>query len=642
MSTRLIHVAAVALRSVVCCATLLLSSTSDLQSLIIQTIDMLGSGYHRAVGASDCNDAAPARMETSTVPMSVVKHANRIAFAAYNEETNQIILEECIVADYETHDMAERVVAAVRPSLLLLSSKIVGDNDLLEALCTPPPNPHEGLADGEAAEGSNDAPVALPLQSSIPYRLMKTSSFDLRKCKANILKLQVRSLMRQSTEASTGLPNHPRRRCPMNDEYVFKVSSFHSLATVIDFESTVQVQAVGSLLSFLHTTAFRFEEGGNIFVNDIVRANASLYMTVSEDTLSALHIFATEHHPLVAAKGSGNSKEGFSLFSLLDHTKSRAGRQQLREWMLKPLVVVEAISSRQDGVELFLMPDMQKTAGSILSFLERIGAVDKILIRIQKCSAKHNDILVLAKSLSSAVAILDTLQEEILWKLHQRLIVEPSVDEQTSQQMFPVTWQLDPNAERYIAFTTALLKRCDVASLQILLERIASIIDEKATFECKSIVIQPGHHEQLDAFKQQFDRLEGKSLRFTLRRESFLSSLIIVVTYFSFSETLEGVGAALAQRMPHLRDLMDVIFLPQVRRTVSLYAVTLSTLNSSFVSTQVGFLVALQDQLEWSEQGILTEDFKFVFTEAGKSFFKNSEVRELDETIGDLDAVSVN
>jgi MutS domain V len=56
--------------------------------------------------------------------------------------------------------------------------------------------------------------------------------------------------------------------------------------------------------------------------------------------------------------------------------------------------------------------------------------------------------------------------------------------------------------------------------------------------------------------------------------------------------------------------------------------------------SQVGFLVALQDQLDWSEQGVLTNDFKFIFTEAGKSFFKNADVRDLDESIGDLDAVS--
>ena len=36
---------------------------------------------------------------------------------------------------------------------------------------------------------------------------------------------------------------------------------------------------------------------------------------------------------------------------------------------------------------------------------------------------------------------------------------------------------------------------------------------------------------------------------------------------------------------------------------------------------------------------MLPEDFAFVFSEAGKSFFKNNDVRDLDERIGDLDSI---
>ncbi len=75
------------------------------------------------------------------------------------------------------------------------------------------------------------------------------------------------------------------------------------------------------------------------------------------------------------------------------------------------------------------------------------------------------------------------------------------------------------------------------------------------------------------------------------------------------------IGERINHRIPHLQNLIKVIFLPQV-----------------------GFLVALHDQIDWREPGVLTEDFAFIFTEAGRSYFKNDEVRELDEGIGDLDA----
>lgn len=54
----------------------------------------------------------------------------------------------------------------------------------------------------------------------------------------------------------------------------------------------------------------------------------------------------------------------------------------------------------------------------------------------------------------------------------------------------------------------------------------------------------------------------------------------------------------------------------------------------------MGFLLEIENSTNWSERDILSEDFRCVFTELGNSYFKNCHVRQLDESIGDLDAVS--
>jgi len=466
--------------------------------------------------SSDEGAVAPP-LDPSMICMSVVEDGPRIAFAAYNEDLNQIILENCMADGYETQDVVERVLATVRPNLLLVSSKIVANDTLLEVLTTPPPQPTEGLAEeaheagtnANADSSTNNGIYQEQQQRSIPHRLMKTSVFDLRSCKALILqKLRVRSIMKQQRESGGhGRPGQPVRNFPLApNTQSFQISSYHALASIIDFESTVLVKAVGSLLSFLYNSIFRLEaEGGHITVNDVVHAKASTYMNLSAQTLSALHIFATEHHPLVAAKGAGNSKEGFSLFSLLDKTRSRSGRQRLREWMLKPLLDTEAIAIRQNGVELMMQPEMQSAAGSILGLLGRVGAVDKILVRIQKCCAKPTDFLVLTRTLSAGVTICLNLQQDILWKLQQRAGPHPSQGPNGE----PIElW--DEQAMQYLLFVEHILQRCHVAALQDLLERITSIVDEEATSESQSVAIRSGYHEQLDAFKQQYDSLSGK------------------------------------------------------------------------------------------------------------------------------------
>jgi len=543
---------------------------------------MNSTGYEslsgvRGGGGMSSNDPPP--MEASTVPMAVTIHRDRIAFAAYKEDTNTIVIDESVTADYDTQQITERVIASIRPSLLLLSNKIVSDSELLDALRTPSPNPDEGLGGENENEGEEAATAAPVHQGSIPYRLMKSSNFDVRNCKAVILKLQVASLMKQ--QGHYGGHRDQQHRVFPNSSQVFKVSNFHALATLIDFESVALVQAVGALLFFLQSSMFRFQEA-TMQVSDIVQNKSSMYMTVSADAFAALHIFATELHPLYAAKGSGHSKEGFSLFSLLDRTKSRAGRQRLREWMLKPLIDVEEIAMRQDGVELFMMPDMRAAVGNILSLLERIGAVDSILMRISKCCAKPTDFITLAKALSSAVAIIDTLNEDVLWKLQQRVAAVPPQEEM----------EVEHRDQFYVAFVSKLLNNCHGEEMQNLFERITSIVDEEATLESKSIAIRPGHHEKLDAYKEQFANLK---------------------------DVLSDVARGLQESMPPLKPFLEVLFLPQV-----------------------GFLVALDNALDWNEEGVLPEDFRFVFTEAGKSYFKNNEVQELDGSIGDLDAVSLN
>ncbi|MGK3733408.1 MAG: hypothetical protein ACI8RD_006762 [Bacillariaceae sp.] len=62
-------------------------------------------------------------------------------------------------------------------------------------------------------------------------------------------------------------------------------------------------------------------------------------MTISPSTFSALHIFSTEHHPLIA-KGQGNSKEGFSLYSLLDRTKSKNIQTMIAKLNYKSTITV--------------------------------------------------------------------------------------------------------------------------------------------------------------------------------------------------------------------------------------------------------------------------------------------------------------
>lgn len=464
------------------------------------------------------------------VTLSFVTDGPRICFAAYNEASREIWIEECLADGYEVAAVVERVILLLQPTLILVSKKIVTNQKLLALLTTLATDASDSNGDNYQddtnAVASRDngeqqqqqqRDVTPPQSRSIPYQALKSSTFDVRNCKALILqKLMVQSITRQAQGRSWRDPG--RRFAGSAPAPHFAVSRYHALASVVDLESTVQLQALGSLLSYLNRTLFPTAEGGYVVVKDIVHGNLSLYMNVSSATLSALHIFATERHPLLAAKGTGNAKEGFSLFSLMDNTKSRVGRQRLREWMLKPLVDLESIVRRQDGVELFLLPDFQDAVGTILVLLERIGSVDQIIRRMEKCVTQAQDFVILVRSIKAALQICETLQQDIMWSLQNT--------------------SANDDVGHYIAFVQELIQRCAPVALQELSQKLAAAVDETATSQWgSSIVIRDGYSQELDVLRDQYHQL---------------------------SDILQDICCDLALQLPHLSPYIDLAFLPQV------------------------------------------------------------------------------
>ena len=467
------------------------------------------------------NDVLPLD-DTNEVTLSVVTDGPRICFAAYNADSREIWIEECLANGYEVAAVVERVIFLLQPTLILVSKKIVANPDLLTILttlaATGKANDYHDCDNIMKTEDTGAEQDITTRRRSIPYQALKSSTFDVRTCKALILqKLMVQSISRQQ---HVRLWRDPGRYFPgqHHPHPNFTVSRYHALASIIDLESSVQLQALGALLSYLDRTLFPTSEGGYIVVKDIVHGNISLYMNVSPATLSALHIFATERHPLLAAKGTGNAKEGFSLFSLMDNTKSKVGRQRLREWMLKPLVDVEAIVRRQDGVELFLLPDFQDAVGTILVLLERVGGVDKIIRRMEKCVTQAQDFTILVRSIKAALQVCEILQHDILWSL-----------ENTSG---------GEDAGYYIVFIHDLLNRCAPSALQELSEKLAAAVDEVATNQWESsIVLRDGYCEELDMLRDKYHQL---------------------------SDLLQDVCSDLTLQLPHLGPFIDLAFFPQV------------------------------------------------------------------------------
>jgi MutS domain III len=566
---------------------------------------------HEGVGAG----SSLPHLDAGSVFLSVVvEDDSNLSFCAYNEDENTIYVETAHVTGFEVEEMVQQVLGTVRPTLMLLPNKTVCDHKLLALLTTAQDAAFLEADDGDVDENDGDQvsggeesvahPDLPPRQRnrvnngrprSIPYRITKTASLDARACKSAIMRLRLRSLERKRGDSAG--PHHAGNHRGFNQPRHFplaptaassaraaEVSHYHALASVIDFDSKTQVQAIGSLLAFLQTTVFQHVPGGLIPVNDVVQLQTSQFMKIHRDTLSSLNIFATEHHPLASAKGhGGGSKEGCSLFSLLDRTRTHAGRMRLREWMMKPLLSIPDIRTRQDGVELFLRPEFQSATHKLAELMRRVGGVTRILSRLHKAVAHPKDFIALPKAIAYALSVCEVLEQDFRFPLRQcmqsqhRRLAARDVDAQEHSARRHVT-QDDPMtpsddavqqvddekcAEAYLDFLGHILDRCHVNVMEQVVGHMTTIVDEDATLASDSVVVVRGFSAELDEYKDTYDKLggtRGSVVRVhrvdgTRRSNRVLTAATGIMLVFEKD---------LLVRVPWLRDSVKVIFFPQV------------------------------------------------------------------------------
>jgi DNA mismatch repair protein MSH5 len=223
---------------------------------------------------------------------------------------------------------------------------------------------------------------------------------------------------------------------------------------------------------------------------------------------------------------------------------------------------------------------METSVGVLLSLLPRVGPIDKILLRIQKCATKPQDFLLLTTSLSAAISIASVLRNDVLSLLESTAGYAHAHSSEASLLSSPLALQ----------FFLEMHQQCNVEALIDLRGRVSSILDSELMMENKGsfVVIRHGFHEQLDAWKEEYECLE---------------------------DTLRDVAKDLFNKHCQLGGL-SVVFIPEV-----------------------GYLVELEGNMVSHAQITLPSDFERIFVQDSYMYFKCNEMRDLDEHIGDLNGM---
>ncbi|KAG0150073.1 hypothetical protein CROQUDRAFT_668766 [Cronartium quercuum f. sp. fusiforme G11] len=103
------------------------------------------------------------------------------------------------------------------------------------------------------------------------------------------------------------------------------------------------------------------------------------FLHIGHESLDALQIFELEAHANVH---SSKTKEGLSLYGILNECVTYAGKMLLKHWLLRPSTLPEVIGARADAVECFLRPENEECLGRIRQCLKQVANLPRTIIII--------------------------------------------------------------------------------------------------------------------------------------------------------------------------------------------------------------------------------------------------------------------
>lgn len=185
------------------------------------------------------------------------------------------------------------------------------------------------------------------------------------------------------------------------------------LANYASVESSLCISCLGALLDYLARERAAGDldddagvEGLNISGIEVLTIDQVMH--INADALFSLQIFENESH---ASIHSDKTKEGLSLFGILDNTRTPLGRSLLRTWLMRPSLSIPVITARHDAIECFLHPENLAPASALQTHLKGIKNIPRILGLLQSGKAGVSDWQGLVKFTYHSAMLRDALAE---------------------------------------------------------------------------------------------------------------------------------------------------------------------------------------------------------------------------------------
>ncbi|KAK3089281.1 hypothetical protein FSP39_002315 [Pinctada imbricata] len=308
--------------------------------------------------------------------ISLMWHGGKLGIACYNVDTSVMSLM-LDVLETDSFTFLKRVFRQVQPVCVVLSTK---QDDRLVSVLKSTLNT-ESTVDASNSDGNQF------------LQFLPSIDFSLDICKRRILFLDLPAMPKHYTESEKTI----------------------YLSSLVPFENVNTIRAAGGLLKFLEKNRIgvELEESSvSVPVIDIQFFSLDDQLVLDDTAFSALQIFEKESHPSVYKVGQGSSKEGLSLFGIMNRCKSPTGSKLMRLWFLRPLRDLDILRQRQEAIAFFVEPRNIEAVSTLTNCLKNIKNIAYILKRMQRAQATVNDWQALYKTAYHAMYIRDICRQQ--------------------------------------------------------------------------------------------------------------------------------------------------------------------------------------------------------------------------------------
>lgn len=156
------------------------------------------------------------------------------------------------------------------------------------------------------------------------------------------------------------------------------------------------VSAAGAILDYLSDT----QPGALNLLTQL-----SLYST---DEFMNLDAATRRNLELTETLRRGETKG--SLLYVLDHTTSPMGHRLIRQWVSKPLLKIDEIAARQEGITFFIKHGILRA--ELFHLLKRINDLERLMARVISGHALPRDLLTIRNTLENLPELLALLENE--------------------------------------------------------------------------------------------------------------------------------------------------------------------------------------------------------------------------------------